>query len=100
MDTELTKKVTESLNELIDEETTRKLGELNIVTEVAELQDGSISIRFQPLSPYSPLSVNMGREIRKAALAVPGVKSVQVECSGHMMDSLVNRLVNSEPGTK
>jgi metal-sulfur cluster biosynthetic enzyme len=96
LETELTKKVTESLNELVDEETTRKFGELNIVSDVTETPEGTISIRFQPLSPYSPLSVSMGREIRNSALSVPGVKSVRVECSGHMMDALVNRLVNRE----
>jgi len=40
--------------------------------------------------------VDTGREIRKAALAVNGVKRVTVECTGHMMDDLVNRLVNRE----
>ncbi len=96
VDSELTKKVTERLNELVDEETTRKLGELNIVNEVSEMATGSIRIKFQPLSAYSPVAVNLGRSIRDAALSVDGVKAVRVECSGHMMDELVNRLVNHD----
>lgn len=96
VDSELTKKVTERLNELVDEETTRKLGELNVVTEVSEMATGSIRIKFQPLSAYSPVAVNLGRGIRDAALSVDGVKAVRVECTGHMMDELVNRLVNHE----
>lgn len=86
----------ESLNELIDEETTRRFRELNIITEITEIGDGSVEIRFQPLSPYSPLAVNTGRDIKRAALSVDGVRSIRVECSGHMMDDLVNRLVNKE----
>jgi metal-sulfur cluster biosynthetic enzyme len=93
---DLSKNVTERLNEVIDEETKRKFGELNIVTEVSEMAPGSIKVKFQPLSAYSPIAVNTGRSIRDAALAVDGVKVVRVECSGHMMDDLVNRLVNQD----
>ena len=96
METDLTRRVAENLNELVDEETTRRFRELNIITEISETGGGSIEVHFQPLSPYSPLAVTMGRDIKKAALAVEGVKSIRVECSGHMMDDLVNKLVNKE----
>lgn len=96
VETQLTKKVSEKVNELVDEETTRKLGELNIVTDISEGESGFINVRFQPLSAYSPLAVDTGREIRDAALSVEGVRGVRVECSGHMMDELVNRVVNNE----
>jgi metal-sulfur cluster biosynthetic enzyme len=96
LESELTKKVAATLDELVDEETSRRFGELNIVTEVSEMAGGSVRIRFQPLSAYSPLAVNIGRSIREKALSVEGVKAARVECSGHMMDDLVNRLVNKE----
>lgn len=96
MDSGLVKSVSEKLAELVDEETRRKFGELNIITDIAEGSDGSITVRFQPLSPYSPLAVEMGRSIKRTALSVEGVKSVRVECTGHMMDDLVNRLVNGD----
>lgn len=96
MPSELSKRVIERLNEIVDEETRRKFGELNIVTEVAEMATGSVRVKFQPLSAYSPIAVDTGRNIRQAALSVDGVQAVRVECSGHMMDELVNRLVNQE----
>lgn len=96
MESDLTKKVSERLREIVDEETERKFGELNIVTEVSEIGDGSVRVRFQPLSAYSPLALDTGKSIREAALSVDGVRSVRVECGGHMMDDLVNRLVNKE----
>lgn len=96
MPSELSKKVGEKLDGLIDEETKRKYGELNIVTEVSETNTGSIRVKFQPLSAYSPIAVDTGRAIRSAALSVDGVMTVRVDCSGHMMDDLVNRLVNQE----
>ena len=96
MDSDLKKRVLARLDELVDEETTRKFSELNIVTEVSEVAAGSVKVKFQPLSAYSPLAVDMGRSIRDATLAVEGVKTVRVECGGHMMDDLVNRLVNKD----
>jgi metal-sulfur cluster biosynthetic enzyme len=89
-------RVRESLNELVEEETTRKLRELNIVTEIKEPRAGELLVRFSPLSPYSPIAVDTGRMIRDAALRVEGVKSVTVECSGHILDELVNRLINKQ----
>ena len=96
MQEDLTKEVTDKLNDLVEEETSRRFGELNIVNDVTVIGDGAVRIRFSPLSPYSPLAVDTGREIRRAALTVKGVKRVAVECRGHMMDDLVNRLVNKE----
>ncbi len=97
MENDLTKRVSERLDELVDEETTRRFGELNIVTDVSEMAGGSLTIRFQPLSAYSPLAVEIGKSIRDAALSVQGVKAVRVECGGHMLDELVDRIVNNEP---
>ena len=92
----MSKAVASRLNDVMDEETRRKFGELNIVTDVSEMATGSIRVRFQPLSAYSPTAVDTGRSIRNAALSVRGVQAVRVECSGHMMDDLVNRLVNQD----
>jgi len=97
---ELAKRVSEKLDELVDEETKRKLGELNVVNDVSEMATGAIRVRFQPLSAYSPIAVDTGRIIRDAALSVDGVRTVRVECTGHMMDELVNRLVNQEEPKK
>ena len=96
MPSELSKAVAARLDEIVDEETKRRLGELNVVTEVSEMATGSIRVMFQPLSAYSPTAVDTGRSIKKAALSVDGVQAVRVECAGHMLDDLVNRLVNEE----
>ena len=96
MDNSLTKRLVERLDELVDEETTRKFGELNIVTDVSETASGSFKVKFRPLSAYSPLAVDIGKNIRAAALSVEGVKAVRVECGGHLLDDLVNRIVNGE----
>ena len=94
----MSKAVVARLNDLVDEETKRKFGELNIVTDVSEMATGSIRVKFQPLSAYSPTAVDTGRSIRNAVLSTDGVRAVRVECSGHMMDDLVNRLVNEDEG--
>jgi len=97
---ELSRAVVARLNDLVDDETKRKFGELNIVTDVSEMATGSIRVKFQPLSAYSPTAVDTGRSIKKAVLSIDGVRAVRVECSGHMMDDLVNRLVNEDEAVK
>ena len=96
MPSELSKVVVARLNDLVDEETKRKFGELNLVTDVSEMATGSIRVKFQTLSAYSPTAVDIGRSIKKAVLSIDGVRAVRVECSGHMMDDLINRLVNED----
>ena len=100
MPSELSRAVVARLNDLVDDETKRKFGELNIVTDVSEMATGSIRVKFQPLSAYSPTAVDTGRSIKKAVLSIDGVRVVRVECSGHMMDDLVNRLVNEDEAVK
>ncbi len=89
-------KVQEKLKELVEEETGRKFGELNIITEVTQVSEGQLVVKYRPLSAYSPTAVHTGRQIRFAAVEVEGVAKVSVECGGHMLDELVNRLVNRE----
>ena len=96
MEKDLAKRVSERLDELVDEETTRRFGELNIITDVSETPVGSVHIRFRTLSAYSPTAVGIGKSIRDAAMSVDGVTSVRVECGGHMMDELVDRIVNGD----
>lgn len=84
----------EAVYALVEEETGRKLGELTVVTELFEVTPGVIKVRYTPLSVYSPTAVDLGKRIRSSAEKVEGVKKVVVECSGHMQDELVNRLVN------
>lgn len=92
----LTKSAKDAVYELVEEESGRKLGELSVVTEVFEVTPGVVKVRFTPLSAYSPTAVDLGRRIKSAAEKVDGVKKVVVECSGHMQDELVDRLVNGE----
>ena len=87
-------KVKEAIYALVEEETGRRVGELSVVTEVAEVKAGVMMVRFTPYSAYSPTAVELGRRIRDAAAGVEGVTEVVVECTGHMQDDLVNRLVN------
>lgn len=83
------------VDEVVEEETGRKLGELTIVTEIFEVTPGVIKVRFTPLSVYSPTAVELGKRIKTAAQSAEGARKVVVECSGHMDDVLVNRLVNT-----
>ena len=92
----LLKEVLDRVNQLTDPETDRTINDLNLVTEVKILDDGTIQITFAPNSPCSPTAVNLGVSIRNAAQSVDSGRKVVVVCVGHIMDELVNNLVNKE----
>ena len=91
---ELEKQIIDKVSQIKDVETNRTFGEINIVTEVKIVEDGIAKIVFSPTSPYSPIAVNIGMDIKKATSDIPGLKKVIVLCQGHMQDELVNKLVN------
>ncbi|MEM1995133.1 MAG: iron-sulfur cluster assembly protein [Nitrososphaerales archaeon] len=96
MDT-LIKDLAERIQKVKDPETERLLSESNIILEIVRVDDGTIRIVYSPTSPASPVAVDLGRRILKAASdAVPSFK-VQVVCRGHLLDDLVNRLLNQSP---
>ena len=95
MTSEVASKAKALVDDVVEEETGRKLGELTIVTEVFEVTPGVVKVRFTPLSVYSPTAVDLGRKIRAAAAKADGARKIVVECNGHMDDALVNRLVNA-----
>ena len=90
----LLKDILDRLGNITDPETGRRLDSTNLILDVDFLQDGTIQIVYSPFSPASPVAVNLGKEIRSAALTATPDKRVRVVCQGHLMDELVNRLVN------
>ena len=88
--------VIRKLGEVRDPESGLALLEANLLVEVSLLDDGTLQIIYSPRSPCSPVAVNLGLDIKRAALEVGLVEKVRVECVGHLMDDVVNRLLNSD----
>lgn len=87
------KDLIEHIQKVRDPETNRLLSESNIILEVSRVDDETIRVVYSPFSPASPVAVDLGRRIREAVSeAAPNCK-IQVICKGHILDDLVNRLL-------
>lgn len=96
MDT-LLKNLAEHIQRVKDPETDRLLSESNIILEITRVDEETIRVVYSPISPASPVAVDLGRRILKAVSdAAPNLK-VQVVCRGHLLDDLVNRLLTRNP---
>lgn len=89
----LLKDLVERVQKVKDPETDRLLSESNIILEVSRVDDETIRILYSPFSPASPVAVDLGRRIRKAVSDVAPNHKIQVVCRGHLLDDLVNRLL-------
>jgi predicted metallopeptidase len=89
----LLKDLVEHIEKVRDPETNRLLSESNIILEISRVDDKTIRVVYSPFSPASPVAVDLGRRILKAASeAAPNYK-IEVVCKGHLLDELVNRLL-------
>lgn len=95
---ELEKAVREAVGKLIDPETGLTFEEMGIIKEV-KVEGRSVEVVFRPTSPFCPIALRMGLDIRRAVENVEGVESVRVICVDHMMAEAINKVVNRERST-
>ena len=91
----LEKAVREAVGKLIDPETGLTFEEMGIIKDV-RVEGRSVEVVFRPTSPFCPIALRLGLDIRRAVEAVEGVESVRVICVDHMMAEAINKVVNKE----
>jgi len=89
----LLKDLVEHIQKVRDPETNCLLSESNIILEISRVDNDTIRVVYSPFSPVSPVAVDLGRRIRKAASEVASNYKIQVVCKGHLLDDLVNKLL-------
>ncbi len=70
--------------------------EMQMITNVKEEQPGIFKIEFIPSSPFCPIAFKLARDIKDAALKVPGVKKALIYCRGHSMEQQINEMTNKD----
>jgi metal-sulfur cluster biosynthetic enzyme len=94
--TELEDKVQEAVGKVVDPETGLTFGDMQMITNVKEEEQGLVKVDFIPSSPFCPIAFKLAMDIKNEAMKVPGVKKVLVYCRGHMMEQQINEMVNKE----
>jgi len=92
---ELEKAVREVVGKLIDPETGLTFDEMGIIRDV-KVKGASVEVVFRPTSPFCPIALRLGLDIRRAVEAIEGVESVRIICVDHMMADAINRIINRE----
>jgi metal-sulfur cluster biosynthetic enzyme len=82
-----------------DPEIRRTLDELDLVDEVEVTADGDVLVRYHLTSPLcpSPFAIDIGREVRRRVLDVPGVRSCRVDIRDHFIAADISAQVNEAP---
>ena len=92
---ELERVVRERVGKLIDPETGLTFEEMGIIRDV-KVSGSSVEVVFKPTSPFCPIALRLGLDIRRTVEGVEGVSSVRVICVDHMMADAINRILNRE----
>ncbi|MEM4297140.1 MAG: iron-sulfur cluster assembly protein [Nitrososphaerota archaeon] len=89
----------EKLREVKDPEFGQSIVEKDLVDSV-KFEAGEASIVYHLTVPFCPMpfALYIGREIRKKAKEVNGVKRVRVEVRDHLQSEIINKVLNSEGG--
>ena len=82
-----------------DPEIRRTLDELELVDEVEVTADGDVLVRYHLTSPLcpSPFAIDIGREVRRRVLDVPGVRTCRVDIRDHFIAADISAQVNESP---
>jgi metal-sulfur cluster biosynthetic enzyme len=91
---EIEKQVRAAVEQVIDPETGLTFGQMNMITNVSQVEPGVFKVDFVPSSPFCPIAFKLAADIKAAAMSVKGVKKALVYCRGHTMEEEINKTVN------
>jgi metal-sulfur cluster biosynthetic enzyme len=92
--TQLEDRVRQVVNEIVDPETGMTFGEMRLISDLEEKEDGVVTVDFKPTSPFCPIALKLALDIKSTASRIEGVKKVFVYCRRHAMEETINRIVN------
>ncbi|HVP40338.1 MAG TPA: iron-sulfur cluster assembly protein [Candidatus Krumholzibacteriaceae bacterium] len=88
------KQVRTAVEQVVDPETGMTFGQMQMITNVNQVEPGVFKIDFVPSSPFCPIAFKLAADIKAAAMSVKGVKKALVYCRGHTMEEEINKTVN------
>jgi len=72
---------------------------LNLLKDV-EVNDGHVKVTYDLTSPFCPgmFAAQIGADIKRRVAALPGVQSVEVKVTDHLMADEINRHIANSTG--
>lgn len=90
-DESLLKAIVERLSQVIDPETNVDIIHMRLIEDLAVDENGKVSYKFHPSSPFCPIAVPLSMEIQQAVAEVPGVTAQDLEIIDLFIDADLNQ---------
>lgn len=91
------KTILKELERVVDPEIGVSIVHMNMIDKL-EINGGEIKINFHLTSPYCPpmFALKIAHDIKQIVSKIDGVKSVQLNVSGHTMTDELNKTINQK----
>lgn len=89
---ELKDKAIEALKCVIDPHTGISVYEMSLISNL-EANNGIVSLKFMPTSPYCPMGIQLAMNIKATLKQLDGVKKVKVTIVGHVQAKEINEML-------
>ena len=83
---------------VIDPETEVDVVRMRLIEDLTVDDDGVVSYRFRPSSPFCPLAVSLALSIRQAVAEIDGVTGQSIEVVGYVRADEVNAMLRDTRG--
>jgi metal-sulfur cluster biosynthetic enzyme len=93
---DLRERVLRRLEGVIDPETGVDVVRMRLIEELTVDEEGRVSYRFRPSSPFCPLAVSLALSIRRAVADVEGVTDQEIEVVGYVNADQVNAILRED----
>ena len=96
MSDDLRERVLRRLEGVIDPETGVNVVRMRLIEDLTVDEDGTVSYKFRPSSPFCPLAIPLALSIRRAVAQVEGVADQEVEVVGYVNAEEVTAVLRAD----
>lgn len=93
---DLRERVLSRLQDVIDPETGVDVVRMRLIEDLIVNEEGVVSYKFRPSSPFCPLAVPLALSIRRAVAEVEGVADQAIEVVGYVNAEQVNAVLRED----
>ena len=96
MSDDLRERVLRRLEGVIDPETGVNVVRMRLIEDLTVDEDGTVSYKFRPSSPFCPLAIPLALSIRRAVAKVEGVAAQEIEVVGYVNAEEVTAVLRAD----
>jgi metal-sulfur cluster biosynthetic enzyme len=93
---DLRERVLRRLEDVIDPETGVDVVRMRLIEDLVVDEEGVVSYKFRPSSPFCPLAVPLALSIRRAVAEIEGVADQEIEVVGYVNAEQVNAVLRED----